>query len=97
MTKMTLQCNTHYLAIPNPALKIDVAQVMQNSVEDHNSEPKYVTSLAPIKTLPRPVVSFVSVSPTILIKTRIKAVGTDSKKISMTPIFEKWFILIFEA
>ena len=38
-----------------------------------------------------------SVSPTMLIKTRIKAVGTDSKKISMTPIFEKWFILIFEA
>ena len=55
---------------------------MQNNVEDHNSEPKYVTSLAPIKTLPRPVVSFDSVSPTMLIKTRIKAVGTDSKKIS---------------
>ena len=70
---------------------------MQNSVEDHRSSPKYLISVDPIKTLPRPSVRLVSVSPTMLIKTRRKAVGTDSKKISMTPIFEKWFILIFEA
>ena len=94
---MTIQCNTLYLAIPNPALKIEVAQVIQNSVEDHRSSPKNPISFAPIKTLPSPVVSLDPESPTMLIKTRMKAVGTDSKKISMTPIFEKWSILIFEA
>ena len=43
----------------------------------------------PIKTLQRPGLLDCLENPTMLIKISMKAEGTDSKNISMTPIFEK--------
>ena len=53
----------------------------------------------PLQTSPLNVffLLMASLSPTMLIETRMKAVGMASRKISITPMFEKWYILIAEA
>ena len=79
---------TTYLAIPNPAEKIEVAQVTQYSAKDPGFtelKEKYKLSL-PIKTWQRPESPL---NATTLNKISMKAWGTASKNISITPIFEK--------